>query len=59
MLFASCAGFVNGGENPGCGIYRSAGRLGDEGGVVNDERKGLLEQKVSAFPSSQNMPGFR
>jgi len=36
MLIASCAGFVNGGEIPGCGIYRSAGRLEDEDGAVNE-----------------------
>ena len=29
---------LNGGENPGCGIYRSAGRLVDEGGAVNVAR---------------------
>jgi hypothetical protein len=36
MRVASCAGFVSGGESPGCGIYRSAGRLVDEGGAVNE-----------------------
>ena len=35
MLIASCAGFVNGGENPGYGFYRSEGRLVDGGMAVN------------------------
>jgi hypothetical protein len=34
MSYILCRSVV-GGRNPGRGIYRSAGRLGDEGRVVN------------------------